>query len=280
MNEVKVCVITGFGINADVELETAFKEVGAKAQRWHITDLIQQPTLLNDFHIVAFPGGFSYGDHIGSGKVFAGLFKKSLKNALNRFVAVGKLVIGICNGFQVLVKMGILPNLNDNWDPEVSLIHNDSGKFEDRWVKVYFNPHSPCVWTKGLDPIELPVRHGEGKFITQSEKILQTLIQKNLVAIQYMTRSELGKPFAEKTADKSPTERARELVPYPFNPNGSFYNVAGICDPSGRVLGLMPHPEAFLYPENHPRWTSELVKNGDGLQIFQKGVKYIRENLL
>ena len=254
---VKTCIITGFGINADIELKTAFEMAGSDSDRIHIKDLIKSPEIINDFHIIGFPGGFSYGDHLGSGKVFSGLFKKNLKNELNGFVESGKIVIGICNGFQVLVKMGILPNLHSDWEPEVSLIHNESDKFEDRWVKIEYNQSSPCIWTKGLDKMDIPVRHGEGKFITGSEDILITLESKNLVALKYTSK---------KNTDS---------VKYPDNPNGSINDIAGICDKSGRIFGLMPHPEAFLYPENHP--TGKFGKT-IGLDIFKNGVNYIQEN--
>ncbi len=259
---VTTCVITGFGINADDELKTAFELAGSRADKIHINDLIRHPENLESYQILAFPGGFSFGDHLGSGKVFAGLFKRNLQQALEEFVAYGKLVIGICNGFQVLVKMGILPNLGSAWNPEVSLIHNDSGKFEDRWVRVRFNQSSPCIWTKGLDEMELPVRHGEGKFVTASPAILENLLSEGLNTMRYVSRDGgAGKPM------------------YPDNPNGSEQDIAGICDRTGRILGLMPHPEAFIYPENHPRWIRETITEGKGLRIFERGVRFVEDNL-
>jgi phosphoribosylformylglycinamidine synthase subunit PurQ / glutaminase len=260
-SEVKACIITGFGINADYELHQAFRMAGAEATLIHITDIIEKSKLLEDFHILAFPGGFSYGDHLGSGKVFATLFKKHLKSALEEFIAAGKLVIGICNGFQVLVKMGILPNLEGGWKQEVSLIHNDSGKFEDRWVLLKTNPASPCVWTQGLDELEFPVRHGEGKFVILSPTLRRRIESDNLMVIRYASASG-GEPG------------------YPANPNGSIMDIAGICDPSGRVFGLMPHPEAFLIPENHPRWTCEKILDSDGLLLFENGVEYIKNTIV
>ncbi|MBN2445038.1 MAG: phosphoribosylformylglycinamidine synthase subunit PurQ [Spirochaetales bacterium] len=254
---VKACIITGFGINADVELKRAFNMVGANAELTHVNDLISNPARLNDYQILGFPGGFSFGDHIGSGKVFGSLFKQKLSGSMNKFIESGKLVIGICNGFQVLVKMGILPNLHSDWSQEVSLIHNDSGKFEDRWVKVAFNPLSPCVWTKNLSQMDLPVRHGEGKFIIGSEGTEERILKENLVAITYTSRN--GKPVA-----------------YPDNPNGSVHNIAGICDLTGRVFGLMPHPEAFLIPENHPLWSNQNIETARGLEIFKNSVDYFR----
>jgi phosphoribosylformylglycinamidine synthase len=253
---VKTCIVTGYGINADIELETAFRKSGAEPRRIHINDLIQGHAKLSDYQILGIPGGFSFGDHLGSGKVFAALFKANLRSDLREFVAEGKPVIGICNGFQVLVKMGILPNLSGSWVQESSLVHNDSGVFEDRWVRVTFNPDSPCLWTQGIDEAELPVRHGEGKFITAKPEILQALEEKNLVALRYRGREEgVG-------------------AGYPHNPNGSVRDIAGICDPTGRVFGLMPHPEAYIHRENHPRWTREDVTDGGGLAVFRNAVEY------
>lgn len=245
---VKAAVITGYGINADVELVNAFEMSGAEAQRLHINDLIENPQTLRDFHIAGFAGGFSFGDHMGSGLVYAHLFKKNLQQELDRFVDEGKLIIGICNGFQVLVKMGVLPNTRKDWTQEVSLIHNESGVFQDEWVTLEFNGESPCVWTKGLSDMEVPIRHGEGRFITDNAEVLSRLKEDNLLAIRYKG----------------------------CNPNGSEEAVAGITDPTGRILGLMPHPEAFIHPENHPRWTREKIEEAAGLKIFEKGVEYIK----
>ena len=250
----KVCVITGFGINADEELALAFELAGGEALRVHVTDLIAKPGLLARFRILAFPGGFSFGDHLGSGKVFATLFRRNLGPGFASFVAGGGLVIGICNGFQVLVKMGVLPNLLGEAGQEVSLIHNDSGRYEDRWVRVRFEEGSRCVWTQGLREMDLPVRHGEGRFITPSPEVLSELSARGLVALRYMSSSG-GEPG------------------YPEDPNGSDGHVAGICDPTGRVFGLMPHPEAFIHAQNHPDWTARALTEGEGLRIFVNGVK-------
>jgi phosphoribosylformylglycinamidine synthase len=255
----RTCVITGFGINADEELALAFERVGADATRVHVRDLIASPKGLSEYRILAFPGGFSFGDHLGSGKLLATLLRRSLGQALEDFVARGGLVIGICNGFQVLVKMGILPNLAGTMAQETSLIHNDSGKYEDRWVRVKFERASRCVWTRGCAEMDLPVRHGEGKFIALSSEIMRSLAAQGLIALRYI----------------APESRAgEETVAYPDDPNGSEGHVAGICDPSGRVFGLMPHPEAFLHPENHPDWTARPQKEGMGLRIIANGVRW------
>lgn len=243
---IKACVLTGYGINADNELVSAFSLAGAEAEKVHINDLIENPSLFRRYQIAGFAGGFSFGDHLGSGLVYAELFKKHLKEELEQFVSDGKLIIGICNGFQVLVKMGVLPNLKGDWTQEVSLVHNNSGVFEDSWVNLKFNPQSPCIWTKGLSTMDVPIRHGEGRFITDSPEILNHLKEKNLIAIQYNGR----------------------------NPNGSQEDIAGITDTTGHILGLMPHPEAFIFPENHPKWTRQSVTEGEGLKIFRNGVHF------
>lgn len=248
---VRTCVITGYGINADAELQEAFTRAGSEAVRVHIQDIIDQPSLIRDYQVLAFPGGFSFGDHIGSGRVLSHLCKSHLKEGLDAFVSSGKLIIGICNGFQVLVKMGFLPNIGGTWEQEVSLVHNTSGLFQNRWVKVSFSRNSPCVWTKGLPEMELPIRHGEGRFIPASEDILISLKRKNLIALTYKGE----------------------------NPNGSVDSIAGITDQTGRILGLMPHPEAFIVPEHHPRWTREPVAEALGLRLFVNGVSYIQETL-
>jgi phosphoribosylformylglycinamidine synthase subunit PurQ / glutaminase len=265
MSRVTACVVTGFGINADEELALAFEMAGARALRVHARDLLDEPRLLQRHQILAFPGGFSFGDHLGSGKVFAALFRQGLGEALERFISRGGLVIGICNGFQALVKMGFLPDLAGAHAQEVSLIHNDSGRFEDRWVRVGFEPSCPCLWTRGLAEMDLPVRHGEGKLVVETPKVLAALCSRGLVALRYRTRGG---------------SRPNGCVDYPDDPNGSVDHIAGLCDPTGRVFGLMPHPEAFLYPENHPEWPSmrgsAQITEGEGLAIFRNGVRAAR----
>jgi phosphoribosylformylglycinamidine synthase subunit PurQ / glutaminase len=251
---IRICIITGYGINADAELVEAFGAAGRKLEltalevsRVHIQDLVERPEMIDGFHILGFPGGFSFGDHLGSGKVLANMVRKNLLESLQRFIHEKKIIIGICNGFQVLVKTGILPNIGDNSRPETSLTHNDSGVFEDSWVRVTFNPRSRCIWTRGLSEMDLPIRHGEGRFLAGSEEILKILKQDNLVALTYSDR----------------------------NPNGSVDGIAGITDTTGRIFGLMPHPEAFLFSQNHPRWQREAVEEGAGLAIFINGIRYI-----
>lgn len=236
-------IACGYGINADEELAEAFRLAGADARRVHLTDLLESPGELARSRILAFPGGFSFGDHLGSGMVLANLLRKRLKPEIEAFIADGGLVIGICNGFQVLAKTGILPNLRGGWERDITLVHNENPGYVDDWVRVRFEPESPCVWTRGLEPRDLPVRHGEGRLVARSEEVLETLERERLVALRYEGR----------------------------NPNGSIHDIAGVCDRSGRILGLMPHPEAFLVPENHP-FRRRGVPCGTGLELFRNAV--------
>jgi phosphoribosylformylglycinamidine synthase len=217
---------------------------------------------LSDYHILAFPGGFSFGDDIASGKVLANMIKYNLGEHIQEFIDAGKLIMGICNGFQAMVKMGSLPAFNcDYGTQDVTLTFNDSGRFEDRWVHLKANTKSKCVFTKGIENIYLPVRHGEGKFVVKNPQVLARLKKENHIVFQY-TGSE------------------GNIAGYPDNPNGSVDNIAAICDETGRVFGMMPHPEAFQHRTNHPRWTrEELPEEGAGVAIFRNAVEYVKENL-
>ncbi len=261
---VRALVISGYGINCEAETRRAFERAGADVTVMHLSDLMESPVFLQEHHILAVPGGFSFGDHVGSGKILANRLRYGLGESLHEFVGDGKLVIGICNGFQVLVKMGILPLFNGEFEQQVTLTHNDSGRFEDRWVHLAADAASVCVWTRGIRQIELPVRHGEGKFIARDDGMMQQLRTGGQIALRYALAS--GEPAAGI---------------YPPNPNGSIDDIAGICDPSGRIFGLMPHPEAFLDGTNHPRWTREgLLPEGAGLTIFRNAVAFATEQFL
>jgi phosphoribosylformylglycinamidine synthase subunit PurQ / glutaminase len=266
MKKPKVIILRTAGTNCDEETAFAFNMCGALTESVHINELARNEKSLNDYQILAIPGGFSYGDDIASGKILANEIKYNLGNELKKFIEAGKLMIGICNGFQVLVKAGILPGLGTDDGMEATLSHNDSGKFEDRWTYLKIrNPKSEirkCIWTKGMKKIiYLPVAHGEGKFIARDKFVLNTLKKNGQVVFQYCDGK--GKDAA-----------------YPLNPNGSAEGIAGICDTTGRVLGMMPHPERHIHGTQHPRWTREGVKkSGDGLDIFKNGVQYVREKL-
>lgn len=258
----KVLVLLAAGINRDKDAEDAFRLAGADAERVHINDIADGRKKLKDYQILMLPGGFSFGDDIASGKVLANKLKYKLKDDLLQFIADGKLVLGVCNGFQVMAKLGILPGFDGNYlKQDVTLTYNDSGKFEDRWVHLKINPNSKCVFTRGIEKlIYVPICHGEGKFIPRDDDVLNRLQENNQVVVQYV--DENG-----------------QFGPYPVNPNGSIAHIAGICNETGRVFGMMPHPENYIIRTQHPRWTREdLPDEGDGLALFRNAVSYVREN--
>ncbi|MBN2477677.1 phosphoribosylformylglycinamidine synthase I [Candidatus Micrarchaeota archaeon] len=256
--EARTAVITGFGINSEYETHEAVKMAGGYPDYVHLNHLIKYPSLLDTYNFVVFPGGFSFADHLGSAKVLSNKIFYKLNDSVQRFIKEGKLILGICNGFQVLVKMGILPY--PTFEQKVTLTLNESGKFEDRWVHLKANKNSPCVFTKGIDFIDLPVRHGEGKFVCKDEEIVLNLINNNLIALQYVDENA-------------------QLAGYPYNPNGSIHNIAGICDATGRIMGLMPHPECYLHKTNHPLWTRFGEIKPFGVKLFENAVNYINSNL-
>ncbi|MBU1912390.1 MAG: phosphoribosylformylglycinamidine synthase I [Candidatus Omnitrophica bacterium] len=249
MKKPRAIVLRTAGTNCDNETASAFKIAGSVSELVHINELVRGEKFLKDFQILAIPGGFTYGDDIASGKILANEIKYKLNEDLKNFINSGKLVIGICNGFQVLVKAGILPGINKG-AIESTLSFNDSGSFIDKWVEL--EPCTRCVWTKGLkETIYLPIAHGEGKFIPKDSDVLNQLKKNKQIVFKYVD-----------------------------NPNGSIDNIAGICDTTGRVLGLMPHPERHILGTQHPRWTREgLKERGDGFAIFKNGVDYVKEKL-
>lgn len=259
---VRALVLTGFGINCDAETKAALDRAGAEAKRIHLNDVIASPAMLSGFHILAIPGGFSFGDDVASGKIFANRLRYRLGGELKKFIDDGKLVIGICNGFQVMVKMGILPLFDGEFVQEVTLTSNDSGRFENRWVNLTADPNTRCVWLEGISALPLPVRHGEGKFIPRDDAVLRRLRENGQIALRYS--------LADGTA---------ACGKFPDNPNGATDDIAGICDPTGRVFGLMPHPEANVHRTNHPCWTREdLPEEGPGMKVFRNAVQYVEAN--
>lgn len=270
MSLVKALVLTGYGLNCDHETAYALELGGAVAHRVHINSLIQGNVNLKDYRILVFGGGFSWGDDHGAGVIQAVRMKTSLGDKILEFIDADNLVLGICNGFQTLVNLGLLPGFDRNYTKRsVALTFNDCGNFRDQWVTLKVVPTSPCIFTEGLDLLELPIRHGEGKFYAE-DAFMNRLIDDNQVVLQYAM------------PDGSPAD-----LKFPFNPNGSIYDIAGICDPSGRIFGLMPHPEAFNHWTNHPDWPrikekKKREKNNTasvvtpGIRLFQNAVTFIR----
>lgn len=270
MKKVKVLILWGYGINCESETAYAFKKVGASPEIVHLSQVFSGEKSLRDYHLLCFPGGFLDGDHLGSAQACSHRFrylkiqgKYPLWQELISFINQGGLILGICNGFQLLVKMGLLPGGKYLGERKVTLTYNDSGKFEDRWVLLKVNSQTPCVFLKGLEELYLPVRHGEGKFIPESPSLLEELKSTGQIALQYIH-----------------PETKEITMEYPFNPNGSVEAIAGLCDPSGRIFGLMPHPEAFNHFTNHPRWTRLSTPKTEGLLLFENAVSWIKRNLL
>jgi len=265
MKKIKVLILRTAGTNCDKETANAFESAGASTELVHINKLSTGAESLDNYHILAIPGGFTYGDDVASGKILANELKFAIEKDLEKFIKAGKLIIGICNGFQVLVKAGLLPNLTGDFKTiEATLTLNDSNKFEDRWVHLK-GLRGKCIWTKGINKtITLPVAHGEGKFIPKDARTLRQLKNEGLIAFQYV--DDNGKK-----------------ANYPDNPNGAVEGIAGICDPTGRIFGLMPHPERHLSLYQHPEWTRRdpLKQNteGDGLAIFRNGVNFAKKYL-
>jgi phosphoribosylformylglycinamidine synthase I len=279
MNSPRALVLTGYGLNCDWETQYSLSLAGFQAERVHISQLIAAPedrnkVNLQDYHLLAFVGGFSWGDDHGAGVILAARLKYTLKEDLEAFISAGKLILGICNGFQGMVNLGLLPGFAGDYGRRlVALIANDGGNFRDDWVRLLGNPNSPCIFTRGVEKMELPVRHGEGKFYAPPE-VLEQLVAGQQVALSYAL------PEGERAQGR-----------FPENPNGSLLDIAGLCDPSGRIFGLMPHPEAFHHWTNHPRWTlskealrregkSLEKEEGQGMLLFKNAAEYVRRNLV
>ncbi|MFW6150828.1 MAG: phosphoribosylformylglycinamidine synthase I [Chloroflexota bacterium] len=254
MSTAKVLVMRAPGTNCDVETAFAFDEAGGTASLVHVTELLERERRLHEFDILVFPGGFIYGDDLGAGKVLANEVRLKLGPAIKEFIDKGRLVLGICNGLQVLVKMGVLPGPFGSRQ-QVTVTGNDSGRFECRWIHMAANTESPCIFTRGIDRLYLPVAHGEGKVVPMNGALSDAQ-----VPLYYV--DECGKKAG-----------------YPHNPNGSVGNIAGICNESGRVFALMPHPERHVSPHQHPAWTRDgAEKRGDGFEIFRNAVRCARES--
>lgn len=256
MTKPKALILRSPGANCDGEAQFALELAGAVADRVHINRLRENARLLLEYQMLVIPGGFSYGDDVAAGKILAVQLNAFLGDVLRKFRDREKLILGICNGFQALLKAGLLMPADDE-GPRATLAFNDSGKFEDRWVYVKTRPGN-CPFLKGYDRWHLPVASGEAKFLCRETWILKGLEHSGQIVLNYVDAN--GQPG-----------------PYPVNPNGSQADVAGICDVTGRVLGLMPHPERHALPTQHPQWTRRgLAAEGDGLRLFRNAVEYFK----
>ena len=270
--------MTGYGLNCDGETQYALSLAGFQADRVHLSELLSRESgssreRLKPYHLLVLDGGFSWGDDHGAGVILATRLKYNLKEELEEFIAAGKLVIGICNGFQGLVNMGLLPGLDGDYSRRrVALMPNDCGNFRDDWVRLNVNPESPCIFSRNLVSLELPIRHGEGKFYGPQDVLDRLAVNHQLVLFYAL---EAGDPAAGR---------------FPENPNGSVLDIAGICDPTGRIFGLMPHPEAYHHWTNHPHWTyrkelarregKKIEEEGEGLIIFRNACEWARQQLI
>ena len=273
MKIVKALVLTGYGLNCDNETAHAFELAGAAPAKVHINSLIDGSVTLSDYHILTFVGGFSWGDDHGAGVVQAVRLKTSIGDQIREFIEKGRLILGICNGFQALVNLGLLPGLGHDYRSRlVALTYNDCGNFRDDWVTLSVNADSPCIFTRGIERIDLPVRHGEGKFHAETP-VIERLTAGKQVVMRYAAPD--GQPAGRQ---------------FPYNPNGSVDDIAGICDPTGRVFGLMPHPEAYNHFTNHPLWSRRKESSRrkkekvepeptPGIKIFRNAVEFVKGGL-
>ena len=251
MSQPRILILRAPGTNCDAETAFAFEQARGLPEVLHLNRLLESPQLASEFQILCIPGGFSYGDDVAAGRIFANQLRHHLADVFREFRESGKLLLGICNGFQVLVKSGLL-DTDDAEGPATSLAWNDSGKFLDRWVQLR-SDGSKCVFLVGIKKLFLPIAHAEGKFVARDETTLDRLEDAGQLVLCY-------------SCEGGATD---------YNPNGSMRDVAGMCDLTGRVLGLMPHPERFIDPTQHPQWTRlPEQKEGAGLQLFRNAVRY------
>jgi len=260
--EVRTIVLRVDGNTGNEETVTAFKKAGSKVDLVHIDELKRKQRSLEGYQILCIAGGSAYGDYISAGKILAVKLKYVLEKNIKKFIDEGKLVLGICNGFQSLVKLGFLPALNGfSEEQEATLALNDSGRFIDKWVYLKHENKGKCVFTKGIkDVIYIPVNHAEGKFVADRD-VIQKLEENDQVVLKYV-------------------DPDGNYAGFPWNPNGSIDNIAGICNPEGNVFGLMPHPEKFIHKWMHPFWTRvDLPEEGDGFRIFRNVVEFAKKKL-
>ena len=254
MTMVKTLILRAPGTNCDMESAFAFERAGAQVDLIHVNELIRRQDLISSYQIMVIPGGFTYGDDISAGRILANELRLKLRDEIQKFIDDGRLILGICNGFQVLVKAGLLPRSTGENSQSLTIAGNDSGKFECRWVYLRANRTSPCIFTRGISLMYLPVAHGEGKVVIESGAL-----EELNVALYY----------TDETGDIR--------TGYPHNPNGAMNNIAGICDATGRIFALMPHPERFIRWTQHPRWTRDPRQDyGDGFRIFLNAVEWAK----
>jgi len=266
---IKTILVSGYGINCEEETQYAFEKCGSQADIVHVNDLIENPGRLKEYQIFVFPGGFSYGDDTGSGKALSNRIKANLLDEIQEFTSRDTLMLGICNGFQVMVNLGLVPSLdNKAGEAQAALEYNNTFRYQCRWVDLKIEKDNPSVFTKGIDSLHVPVAHGEGNFFASPE-VLKDIEDKNLVTMRYINSN----------GDAANQE-------FPANPNGSLNDIASICDPSGRIMGMMPHPERGMFVSQRDDWPNlkedakrkgtKLPEETDGIIIFQNAVTYFK----
>ncbi|MCL1832999.1 MAG: phosphoribosylformylglycinamidine synthase subunit PurQ [Leptospirales bacterium] len=268
MPKPETLILTGFGINCEEETAFAFETAGALVKIIHINDLIENKNILDQYKILVFPGGFSYGDDTGSGKALANRLKNNLNDEISRFIERDTLILGICNGFQALVNLGLLPLLNGyTAKAQAALEYNEAFRYQCRWIDLMIEKGSPSVFTKGIESLHIPVAHGEGKFYAE-DNILKQIESLGLVSMRYIKNG------------------VRAELEFPYNPNGSINDIASICSPNGRIMGMMPHPERGMFFTQREDWTllkevclrdgKEIPVYSDGLKIFNNAINYFK----
>ncbi|MGQ9503498.1 MAG: phosphoribosylformylglycinamidine synthase subunit PurQ [Thermogutta sp.] len=299
MVKPRVLILRAPGTNCDIETAYAFEKAGAIPDRLHVQRLLENPNIIRNYQVLCIPGGFSYGDDVAAGKILAVQLRHHLMDVFEDFHQADKLILGICNGFQVLLKTGLLIPFDEHGKPTATLTWNQLARYEDRWVHLEVGS-SRCVFLRGIERLDLPIAHAEGRFVVRQASWLDRLVESGQIALRYTLpgdwavstkenemdiceRQAGGAVWADRSSvamiETSGVARAatdwRRPLPYPWNPNGSMGNVAGVCDSTGRVLGLMPHPERFVDPTHHPRWTrGEWHEVPHGLQLFTNAVAY------
>jgi len=298
MAKPRVLILRAPGTNCDIETAYAFEKAGAVTDRIHIRRLLEQPATIRSYQILCVPGGFSYGDDVAAGKILAVQLRHHLLHVLEEFHQADKLILGICNGFQVLLKTGLIVPPDESGKPWATLTWNESARYEDRWVHLEV-ASDRCVFLRGIERLQLPIAHAEGRFVVRQASGLDRLAQAGQIALKYALPMELKRMARQENAASRQSVEAAQMatrclggaslsalesavakandqrLPYPWNPNGSMGNIAGVCDRTGRVLGLMPHPERFIDPTHHPRWTrGEWHDPPDGLRLFMNAVSY------
>lgn len=268
MAKPKVLVLTGYGINCDEELRFTFNEAGGDAEIVHVNDLIANPARINEYKIFAFPGGFSYGDDTGSGKALANRIRNNLREEFARYIEKDVLVLGICNGFQVIASLGLVPGFGAIGEADVALERNSTDRYQCRWVTLKANTKSNCVFTRGIEYIRVPVAHGEGNFYAPKDT-LDKIESNNMDVFRYVNE------------DHTPANGV-----FPANPNGALHDIAGICDRTGRIMGMMPHPERDIFFTHRDDWTAEkerllragksIPEKSEGMSVFENAVSYFK----